>query len=71
MKLPESNHIIWMLVLVGLLVVADTLTSWLLYNSGYDLVKDPSKTMILVLTVLVPILVQRWQVKTEQKQSSV
>jgi hypothetical protein len=63
MKLPNSDHVIWMIVIIGILIVTDTLTSWLLYNNGYDLGKDSSKTMILVLTVLIPILVQRWQQK--------
>jgi hypothetical protein len=63
MKLPESNHIVWIIVLIALLVAADTLTSWLLYSNGYDLSKDPSKTMLLVITVLVPLLIQRWNAK--------
>jgi hypothetical protein len=63
MKLPESNHVFWIVLLIALLISADTLTSWLLYANGYDLSKDPSKTMLLVLTVLVPLLVQRWNAK--------
>ena len=68
MKLPASNHVIWIISLIGLLIIMDTLTSWLLYNSGYDVSKDPSKTMLLVLTVLVPVLVQRWQQKSEEQE---
>ncbi len=63
MKLPESNHVFWIVIVVGLLVIADTLTSWLLYKNGYEVSKDSSKTMVLVATVLVPILVQRWNAK--------
>jgi len=68
MKLPASNHVVWIISLIGLLIIMDTLTSWLLYNSGYDVSKDPSKTMLLVLTVLVPVLVQRWQQKSEEQE---
>ena len=63
MKLPESNHVFWIVIVVSLLVIADTLTSWLLYKNGYEVSKDSSKTMVLVATVLVPILVQRWNAK--------
>lgn len=62
-KLPESNHVFWIVIVVSLLVIADTLTSWLLYKNGYEVSKDSSKTMVLVATVLVPILVQRWNAK--------
>lgn len=68
MKLPASNHVVWIISLIGLLIIMDTLTSWLLYNSGYDVNKDPSKTMLLVLTVLVPVLVQKWQQKSEEQE---
>lgn len=63
MMLPESNHVFWIIAVIGLLIMSDTLTSWLLYSNGYDLGKDSSKTMILVMTVLVPILLQKWQSK--------
>lgn len=67
MKLPESNHIIWVIVLIGVLVVSDSLTSWLLYQQGYEVGKDLSKTMILVTTVLVPVLLHRWKASGDSK----
>lgn len=63
MQLPESNHVFWIVVVVSLLVMADTLTSWLLYQNGYDISKDPSKTMMLVATILIPLLAQKWSAK--------
>jgi len=60
MKLPDSDHIFWIILVIGVLILADSLTSWLLYSNGYEIGKDSSKTMILVLTVLVPILIQKW-----------
>lgn len=66
MKLPNYNHIIWVVVIIALLVLVDTLTSALLYNSGYDVSKDPSKTMTLVLTVLIPTLLQRWNSQKDE-----
>ncbi len=55
MKLPDSGHVFWIVLVIGLLIVADSATSWLLYSNGYEVSKDSSKTMILVATVLVPI----------------
>jgi hypothetical protein len=63
MILPESNHVFWIIAVIGLLIFADTMTSWLLYQNGYEVGKDSSKTMILVMTVLIPILLQKWQSK--------
>lgn len=60
MKLPESNHVVWIIAVIGLLIVSDTATSVLLYKNGYDIMKDPVKTGVIV-TVLVPLLVAKWK----------